>query len=120
MQEEEKGAKPYLLKDALDPRGAKAHVEASSDALELEGDGRGTDARKKEKGAKSKRRGLSSEEIWDWARVLSFVYIFVVSSITICVGLPPAWPLSGVILFEFWLVVYPVLKDKGVIRGGLW
>lgn len=38
---EEKGAKPYLLKDALDPRGAKTHVEASSDALELEGDGQG-------------------------------------------------------------------------------
>lgn len=112
-------AKPYLLKDALDPRGAKTHVEASSDALELEGDGQGTDVPKKEKALRKKRRKLY-KALWDWARVLSFVYVFVVCSITICVGMHPAWPLSGVILFEFWLVVYPVLKDKGVIRGGLW
>lgn len=120
MKKEEKGAKPYLLKDALDPRGAKARVEASSDALELEGRERGTDARKKEKGAKSKRRGLSSEEIWDWARVVSFVYIFMVATITLCNGLPPLLPLSGLVLLLFWLYVYPALKRSGVIRGGLW
>lgn len=117
MKEEE--GKPYLLKDALDPRGAKTHVEASSDALELEGDGQGTDVPKKEKALRKKRKKLY-KALWDWARVVSFIYIFVTATITICDGLPPALPLSGMALLIFWWIVYPALKRNHVIKGGLW
>lgn len=117
MKQEE--GKPYLLKDALDPRGAKTHVEASSDALELEGDGQGTDVPKKEKAFRKKRKKLY-KALWDWARVVSFIYIFMVATITLCNGLPPLLPLSGLVLLLFWWLVYPALKRSGVIRGGLW
>lgn len=118
-EKEEKGAKPYLLKDALDPRAHNAHAKGPSNALELEGSKRGTDARKEEKARRKKRRKLY-KALWDWTRVVSFVYIFMVASITICNGLPPLLPLSGLVLLLFWLYVYPALKRSGVIRGGLW
>ena len=122
MKRTEEG-KPYLLKDALDPRAHNAHAKGPSNALELEGDGRGTDARKEEKARRKKRRKKHRElykALWDWARVVSFVYIFMVATITLCNGLPPLLPLSGLVLLLFWLYVYPALKRSGVIRGGLW
>ena len=88
MKRTEEG-KPYLLKDALDPRAHNAHAKGPSNALELEGDGRGTDARKEEKARRKKRRKLY-KSLWDWARVVSFVYIFMVATITLCNGLPPS------------------------------
>lgn len=118
MKRTEEG-KPYLLKDALDPRAHNAHAKGPSNALELEGDGRGTDARKEEKARRKKRRKLY-KSLWDWARVVSFVYIFMVATITLCNGLPPLLPLSGLVLLLFWLYVYPALKRSGVIGGGLW
>lgn len=117
MKQEE--GKPYLLKDALDPRAHNAHAKGPSNALELEGRERGTDVPKKEKTLRKKRKKLY-KALWDWARVVSFIYIFMVATITLCNGLPPLLPLSGLVLLLFWWLVYPALKRSGVIRGGLW
>lgn len=120
MKRMKQEGKPYLLKDALDPRAHNAHAKGPSNALELEGDGQGRDVPEEKKAPHRAFWKLSSAELWDWARVLSLGYAGVVTVTGILAGMPALWAVLALCILVFWWLVYPALKRSGVIRGGLW